>query len=55
MWSILIKTIIAILIYINWKANMISKCIHFILDNLALILVLSFLGFILYQIILLFL
>ena len=34
---------------------MISKCIHFILDNLALILVVIFLGFILYQIILLFL
>ena len=34
---------------------MISKCIHFILDNLALILVVSFLGFIFYQIILLFL
>ena len=33
---------------------MISKCIHFILDNLALILVVGFLGFILYQIILLF-
>jgi len=33
---------------------MISKCIHFILDNLALILVVSILGFILYQIILLF-
>ena len=33
---------------------MISKFIHFILDNLALILVVSFLGFILYQIILLF-
>ena len=31
-----------------------SKCIHFILDNLALILVVSFFGFILYQIILLF-
>ena len=51
MWSILIKTIIAILIYINWKTSMISKFIHFILDNLALILVV---GFILYQIILLF-
>ena len=34
---------------------MISKCIHLILDNLALILVVSILGFILYQIILLFL
>ena len=33
---------------------MISKFIHFTLDNLALILVVSFLGFILYQIILLF-
>ena len=31
---------------------MLSKCIHFILDNLALILVVIFLGFILYQIIL---
>ena len=34
---------------------MISKFIHFILDNLALIIMLSFLGIILYQIILLFL
>ena len=33
---------------------MISKFIHFILDNLALFFVVSFLGFILYQIILLF-
>ena len=33
---------------------MISKFMHFILDNLALIVVVGFLGFILYQIIQLF-
>ena len=39
---------------IGIRLSMISNFIHFILDNLALILVVSFLAFILYQIILLF-
>ena len=37
--------------YLYSKEEMISKCIHLIFDNLPLILVVGFLGFILYYII----